>query len=310
MKNNLTFGQLDYLCMKAAGNLNESDIFKGVRQGYINSRLMKVYALLIGLNDPFYNRTTSLTVAADQERLADFTTNGGIITAINSTTKTIVRSSGVFVAGSIVAVTIYELAGTGIVVAQWIARITTGGATGTYTVLSGADATYLLADHGATVTVIKSLSVSTADLSGTYFRSIVRITDPNYTTTPGAKVRLFDRIEDPQVFYNLDKDPFAKDRIAWYLRGDTVDFFVGSTANAMGTPTAEYQGKPGVFTDSTVDDVIDLPPEYNQVLIDEVTTAYVIDRGKKVPDDVAARLKLFYEASEAQLAKTKSEQNT
>jgi len=309
MKNFLTYGKLDYTGMKAAGNLTENDINKNVRQSYINNRMMKIYALLDGLNDPFYNRVTTITTSADMEQLED-SAHSGIITAINATTKVISRNTGAFSAGDIlfIAYAIYT-GGSSIAIDQaWIARVTTGGANAVYTVLHGSDVT-LSATYAASVQVLKSLSVSSSDLSGVYFKNIVRISDNKYTSTPGAKIRVFDAVTDPNVFYNLDKDPFQADRVAWYLRGDTVDLFVGVSAISLGTVTAEYRGKPGVFTDATVDDVIDLPPEYNQVLIDEVVTAYVIDRGKAVPEDVATRLKTFYDASEAQLKKAKEKKN-
>ena len=106
MKNPLTFAQLDSQCRKQCGNLTDTDIMPQTRQGYINSKMMKVYAMLDGVNDPWYNLTTTLTAAADQEQLMDDTINDNIISALSSTDHTITRLNGVFVAGSIIAVAV------------------------------------------------------------------------------------------------------------------------------------------------------------------------------------------------------------
>jgi hypothetical protein len=52
--------------MKQAGNLSDNDINTETRQAYINTKLFKIYQMLDGLNDPFYNRTTgTLTLVTD-----------------------------------------------------------------------------------------------------------------------------------------------------------------------------------------------------------------------------------------------------
>jgi hypothetical protein len=315
MKQFLTYGILDYQCMKQAGDISDNDINSDTRQAYINTKLMKIYQMLDGLNDPFYNRKTILTAAADQELLKDTTNNAGtygIITAINATASTITRSSGVFTAGSLIIVTLTPVDATGGKISyQWIARIVTGGATATYLLISGSALT-LTSAYGASVVVIKTQSTTSCDVSGIYFQRFVNITDPEYTTVSGAKIRVFDRKEDSQLFLNMDKDQLSTKRVWWYHSGDTIYIGKGSAANALGVITAEYRGKPAIYTDATIDNTIDLPPEFNQMLVDETVASYLIDRGKVVPDDINGRMANYakaYEAAAAARAKAMEIQN-
>ena len=109
MKNFITFRQLDFAILKQTG-LTEQDVPRSTRQAYVNNKLMKLYAALNWVNDPFFKRVTTLSVAADQETLKD-STGGGVITAVNTTAKTITRSSGTFTAGSLIFVATADTTG-------------------------------------------------------------------------------------------------------------------------------------------------------------------------------------------------------
>lgn len=308
MKNHLSFSQLDYHCLKAAGGLTEQDIYLATRQGIINMKLMKIFRMLDGLNDPFYNRTTTLTVAADQQLLVDEFVNSGVISEINTTLKAISLNVGSLAAGSIASITVAALAD-GVIAGQWLARIVMGGTVATYEKIgAGTEASF---DNGsgthiASMVVINSLSDATVDVSSIYFTEFLRISDDRYTSTPGAKIRVFDRVKDPQKFYNHDKDPLATKRIWWYHRGDTIEISVGSAANAIGIVTGEYRGKPALYDDSTADTLIDLPPEDNQMLIDEVVASFLQEKQVVAPPDLMSRMAHYdkmYQAADANRAK-------
>ncbi len=305
MKNDLTFGVLDSICLKQAGNLSQNRIKSSVRQTYVNVKMNKIYRMLDGLNDPFYNWPYTLSIAADHELLKDTTVNGGVITAIDTTGKTIERSGGgVFIAGSILHITVINEA-SGAILGCWMARIVTGGATATY-VKIGAGTEYTLGTHPCSVIVQKSLSTTTFDVSGLYFKEIVRISDWNFTITPGEKIRIYDKETDSERFYGYAHDPTMVKRVAWYHRGDTIEFFVGASAIALGAPEMEYKGKPTLYTDATIDNEVQIPVEDNSMLIDEVVASFLIETGQSIPADIAGRQAQYekmYAAAEANRAK-------
>lgn len=305
MKNYLTFAQLDSLCRKSAGNLSDNDIYPVTRQVYINTKLMKIYGMLDGLSDPWYNKNMQLTVAADQEFLKDTATSSGIITALDASAKTITRSSGVFVAGSVVYISMSAFA-TGIVTHQAIVTILVGGATATYGIVAGSLTTLVGATHSVSSIVIKSMSATTADLSGYYVKDITTIYDNMYTAVPGAGTRVFDKVLDSKVFYNRELDFNALKRVAWYHQGDSILFKVGSSANALGSVYCDYRGKPALYDDATAGNIIDIPPENNQMLIDEVVASFLIEIGKPMPVEIQGKMETYqkmYEASAANQAK-------
>jgi hypothetical protein len=291
MKNNITFAQLDYLCMKQAGNLSESEIDLQYRQLYINNNLMKIYQMLDGLQNPWYDKSAVLTVAStDQVFRKDAVVNSGTITAcsVSGTTVTITVTSGNFIAGSILSL-VLALRTTGALVGQCLARVVTGGTTATATIISGTYTTnYASATHTLMSVEILSYSATTIDVSGIYFKDFLKIYDDNATGTIGAKNRMFKKYEDTQLFGGLALDPIKKD-IAWHQRGDTIELFVPSTANALGTVTGEYRGKPAFYTDATASNMVDIPPEQNRMLIDETVASYLIDIGKELPVDLVGR---------------------
>src|SRR5208283_5015842 len=239
MLNFLTWAQLDSQCRKQSGNITDSDIMPATRQGYLNSKMMKIYALLDGVNDPWYNRSTTLTAAADQEQLYDAANNAGNITALDATAKTITRNIGVFVAGSIISVAEVWVA-TSQITNSFIGLITIGGATATFTILKGGITT-LSASYGLSVLVLKSSSQVACDISTLYVKDFLSIYDNAYASTPG-QIRVFDLLKDANRFYQRSLDVDAIKRIAAYQARDTVYLFIGSAANALGTISAEYRG--------------------------------------------------------------------
>jgi hypothetical protein len=305
MKNPLTFGQLDSIAMAAAGNLAQNDIDIAMRQAHINLKLMKIYRMLDGLNDPWYNKTKTLTVAADLTPLKDTTNSSGSITSmvVSGSTITIVDTSHTFVAGTYLVIT--ECVTGKVMSYQNLAIVTTGGALGCVATIIGTPniVTFAAATHGLTIMIIGSPSSTAIDVSDTYFKEIMRISDENYLASAlGTQTRVFYPIKDEQLFAGLVTNPMKTKTVAWHQRGDTIQLFVGASANALGTVTCEYRGKPSLYDDTTINNSVDIPPEDNQMLIDEVTASYLIDMGKVPPPNLSANLaaiQKLYESADA-----------
>ena len=315
MKNDLIFGKLDAICMAQAGNLAQNDIDIAMRQAYVNLKLMKLYRMLDGLNDPWYNKTMTLTVAADLTPLKDTTNSSGSITSmvVSSSTVTIVDASHTFVAGTYLVIT--ECVTGKVMSYQNVAIVTTGGALGCVATIIGTPniVTFAAATHGLTIMIFGSPSSTAIDVSNTYFKEFTRISDENYLASAlGTQTRVFYPIKDAQLFSGLVTNPMRTKIVAWHQRGDTIQLYVGASANALGTVTGEYRGKPALYDDSTISVAVDIPPEDNQILIDEVTASYLIDRGKTPPANLAtslATIQKMYEVADTNRLKAMEAQN-
>lgn len=285
MKNDLTFGLLDAICKKQAGINNDNEITIEARQRYINAKLMKIFGLMDGENDPWYNRSTILTVGDDIEFLKDSWNSGGAITSIdyNGDCYTITRSSGIFTAGSIISIAISAIR-------QALVIVTQGGAEASIHAISGVLIPVQGGQNVVTATVIKSLSKKVVDVSGIYFRDFISLYDDRYTNVPGAKKRVFDMQTDPSRFYNHDKEGLDTKNVWWMQRGDDILLSLGTNANPLGQVMGEYRGKPNQYTDISADEAIDFRPEWNQMLIDEIVASYCVEVNKPIPTDVSSRL--------------------
>jgi len=299
MKNFITFRQLDFAILKQTG-LTEQDVPRSTRQAYVNNKLMKLYAALNWVNDPFFKRVTTLSVAADQELLKD-STDGGVVTAVNTTAKTITRSSGTFTSGSLIFATTADSSGN--VYRQWIARIVTSGATATYELLSGTagwiDGINVI---GGSVIVLKTSSQTSVDLSAIYLDRILRVWDGSVSAERGFYLFL-----DGRAFNEVHRDPDMDTAVAAYHYGDTLQLKAGPDASALGVVQMEYRGKPNTYTDATEDNLVDMPPEQNQFLFDEVMAEYLKHAKKELPAELARRLGEYEEAYTAKTAELKGD---
>jgi len=326
MKNYLTFRELDYGCLQAIGKA-DADIDAVIRKQYINDSLMKIYAMLDGLADPFYNMTSLLTIASDIELQADtHQINEGErlhdIVSYSHTDLTgplnIARSSGTFQAGSLLCITVCRSVNVGDddyppgaakIKHSCVARVIESGSDVTAEIIAGTIETWTLpAPPCISVIIIKSLSALTADISGLYVKEI----DAIYDDLDRGNQKVFDQYVDIDKFRDLPRIPSKQTRVGYIQRGDTIVFQVGEDALPIGVPTMEYRGKPTVYTDDTEDSTIMIPPEYNQIINDEVTAKFLEHLGEKPKVDLAARLtgnaKMF-EAAEANKQKAIERKN-
>jgi hypothetical protein len=277
LKNFLSFKQLDSALLHKA-ELNENDIPQTLRIVYINEKLMKMYRLLDGLNDPWYHKQAlAVTVTSDVDTLTN-----AQITSYTASTNTLVRAAGTFKLGQVMTLSFWTAGGAHLADFVGIVASGAGTATAVLTVI-GTDADFT---GIGTVTILKSAASSVIDLSALYVKDLVRVYDNGYT---GGKVRLFSPIADAKLLSVLHRDPFFDGRIAYFHRGDTVELYIGPTAAALGTVSFEYRGKPTPCADLDTDVFIDLPPEDNQSLMDEVLAEYLTHTGKPIPPDVAGR---------------------
>jgi hypothetical protein len=289
VKNFLTFGQVESGVLRE-GKINDSQIGREIRKVYINQALMKVYDLLDALDDPFYNQPVILTIAADQDLRKSANYNGGVIEKITASTK-IIQSLTAFVSGQFVSVATWD--GSGVLQSFWTGRIVTGGLQAVFEVLSGSavDFDYSVTGSNAAVAVVRSLSALSANLSALYFKRVNFISD-----TVGNEFKM---VQDPQVFERSAADFFNQSKVLWYHQADVIKFAVGPRSASLGTVTAEIRMKPALYTDATVGSEIEIPPERNMMLQDEVTNLFYRHVGVPVPQDVAGRSAAYAAAFEA-----------
>lgn len=269
MQNYLTFGQLDSLC-RMRTNISDTDIKDSIRQTYINNALFKIYRELDGINDPFYNASQIQTVIGGQENIQ--------LSTVDSVNKIITRGSGNFIQGSLATIT--EVNNFGAILGQaivFIGQVSNSGLTANYSILIG----NLVSQQTYPVyaSIVKSFSTNTIDVSQIFIKKIIKIYDTNGTTR-----RLFHEVLNSERFADLPNDDLAATDIYYYWRGDLVDIFIGVNAVPLSTVTMEYVTKPNLYADSTINMLINFPPEQNQMLIDEVITQYLIHIGKIPPD--------------------------
>jgi hypothetical protein len=284
MKNYLQFNQLDSACIKKA-DLNESDIEPALRVLYMNNALQRVYRLLDGLNDPWYTRTSlAVSVSGDVEILTD-----AQITSYASTDNLIDRASGSWNLGDVLAISIFS--GAGAHVADFVGIVNlidpNDSSKATLTVL-GTDAD--LSANKITVIRYKSPTGSIIDLSSLYVKSITRVYDNAYT---GGKVRVFRPIMDPLIWSQLHRDPVFYGEVCYRHIGDKVELNVGKNAASLATVNFDYRGKPALCSDVDSANIVDIPPEENDTLMNEVTSLYLQHQGKEAPPDVASRAAEF-----------------
>lgn len=307
IKNFLTFAQLDSQCRKQAGDLSTNDINKAVRQNMVNLKIMKIYGVLDSLNDPFYNRSVALSINNGSDTSQEYFTDEDF--GIDSASKTMSRLDGSFVNGTYAFVTI--TGSDGYIYRTWTALISNAsGNSCSYSVVSGSDGD-VQPGGIASITIFNlGLPGKSADVSSLYFKNFNAIYDYGFTSTPGQQIRVFDEITDQRVFFSRSLDYNNTKRPAWYQQGNTILFYVDSEANALGTVYGDYRGKPNLYTDASASDSIDIPPEFNQVLIDEVVSSYCVESGRQIPAETSERLasyeKKLYSAREAE-KQTKAE---
>ncbi len=302
MLNPFTFRQFDAYCLHLA-KLAPNELNPNVRMSVINVMTHKIFGLLDGVNDPFWHESLVLIVAADQLELKDTVTNGGTLTALDSTAKTVTDSTNAFVAGSLIDVVMVTKA-TSLIKAQFKARIKNGGLVGTYVKIAGTEATFASGTDVLFINVMKTLSATTADLSSDYVAKIIEIFDDQGT---GGNKRLFDLYSDPRSFAEAWDDPNMDNRIAALHYGDTVELLVGASATAPGVVQALIKGKPPIFTEATKNNTLGTPSQENAMLTDEVVAEFCRQANKPISDVVQKNLALYQKRyDDAAAARSKS----
>ena len=309
MQNFLTNKQLDFQCLHKA-LCGDDDLAPQDRQPLFNTILYEAYAILDAVNHPFYDKTTTLTVAADQELLYDAANSSGVISALDAVANTITRNDGhSFVAGSIISVAMAT--NHPLIYDSFIGMITLGGMTASFIVLSGT-ATTLTSSYALSCAVIRSQSALSANLDtqGIYFKKILSVYDGNFTTTPNEYQRKFDIMTDNGAFVNRPLDMGVQKRVACLLLGTTLKFSVGLLANPLGTVSMDYRGKPAIYSDATAGNKVDFPPEEMGYLTAKLTMAYATEAGKPVPADAqqtVAEVEEKFKTDAAEMAKAAGE---
>jgi len=171
-------------------------------------------------------------------------------------------------------------------IAGFRATVVNGGLTAMLSevVINGANQGYAptLADYGsgAALKVVHSHALLVADLSSLYMKAIVGATD----TGPG-ETRIWTIIKNYRVFRQLVLDDAYDAEVAAYLRGDVLEVFVGTDADAIAGGVLEYDGRPEEYTIATQDNEIELFQEYYAMLYD-IMLGWTLDWLRKPKDGV------------------------
>jgi hypothetical protein len=247
--------------------------------------LSEIVTLLNSSVDPSYHVSTSLTVGSNMEMLTDST-----ITAVNSTAKTITRSSGVFVVGSLIHVTLITVS-TGAIAYQWAARITVGGATATYAVITGTDSTYSASPQNVAVFVERSNVTNPliADISDIVYDRITSIED----SLVGQCIEV-----SPEVFSSLGRSDFVhqsySDDIVWAQFGNSIRFRNGAKVTG-GTKTMWYQRQPNYPTLYDDTEYVDLADKWIPLLVKRIYTYILLQTEPDIPKNLAQEMQMDYQ---------------
>lgn len=311
IQNYSTFRELDYQAL-ATLKKSDADIDSETRRYYINDALMKVFKLIDGLADPFYDKSTALNFS--EADIGSYSGDDVDDIYVSGDDIRITSDSFSLYAGDLIACVqvkaTAELSAEPEVLNSCIARVITSGCglgadataeiiTGDWTDYEGTDETVFI------LHILKALTIEglTASIAHLYLSEIKAIHDD---VTRG-NMMVFDRYEDLSKFREMSRIPQKKNRIGYIHIGNNVMFSVGEDADPIGNVTMYYRGKPAIYNDTTEDSMIDIPPEYNQMLFDEVIAKFAQHSGDAPPPDVASRMAGYnklYEASEQTKIKT------
>lgn len=267
MGTDLTYAVLDGIALRQA-SLSDDALDPVLRRELINAEVDRIWEEFKG--DPFYRFSTPLVIGPDVEFLSGKTApNNGEIVTLNPTTRSVIRQTGTFVAGSLLVYTKWRSAGD-LILSQLVLRLLSSGQAVYYELIAGTEEAYVAGSDQCSVTLIRSLSVATADFSPRYFDRILSIKDDVARTTQ----RAFDQVFDANEFAELTLSPTKGRRVAYYHRAGAIDFFIPTSGLALGTVAVEYAGRPGRYTKETEDESILIPRERTAALIGAVTAAF------------------------------------
>ena len=247
--------------------------------------LSEIVTLLNSSVDPSYITSTPLTLYSDIEFLIN-----SYITSINTVSKTITRSDVPFKVGSYINITLIS-SSNGSVLYQWTARISVGGKTATYILVSGNESTYSPSAQTCSVIVEKSNTNSSisADISTIGYDRIISIED----SLNGQCVEV-----SPQEFASLGRLDFQhksyEDDIVWCLVGNAIRFRNGSKAK-VGTKTMWYQRQPDYPINWDDTDKVDLADKWIPLLIMKIYTLMILQNEPDIPKNIAQEMQTYYQ---------------
>lgn len=280
-----------------ASTADQKKVMSEQGRAFYRLAISEIVALLNSTADPSYWESAPLTITADQENLSDTVNSGGTITSINASTSTIVRSTGSFTVGSVLAIAYGDVAAsTGAIVEQFIVRITSSGASATFTLLSGTAVTFNASAHSASVQVLKSQNLSTSDISGIRYDRVVAV----QSSTAGFCIPV-----TPHEFFSVDRPDFPNksydDDIVYTQLGNKLYFKAGSKiVGGLGVLTMFYQRQPNYpATDAgytSNSEFVDLADKWMYLLVKRIYTLCILQTENDIPKNLAQEMALDYQA--------------
>jgi hypothetical protein len=248
--------------------------------------LSEIVALLSPSTDPGYFTSTVLTLGSDIETLSQ-----SVITAISSTA--IARSSGNFVTGSYLAITIV-LKSDGSMVSQWTAKVTSvGSGTAVISTVSGTPSTFNASTQNCSVIVLKTVSTNplSVDISNIAYDRIISIEDSTYGTCTEIGLKEFgslQRVDFPHKSYDDD--------IVYCVLGQTIRFRNGAKITSPAVKTMYYQRQPNYPTNFSDSEYVDLADKHIPLLIKRIYTLLILQVENDIPHNLAQEMQLDYAA--------------
>lgn len=248
--------------------------------------LSEIVTLLNSSIDPSYHTSAPLTMGSDIEFLNQFN-----ILSIDTTAKTISRSTGSFKVGSYVSVV--STTPDGLSTYQWTGRIYIGGSIATYTLIAGTDFNYTFGSPSGFVYVAIEKSSTNSplsiDISDINYDRIISIED----SSNGQCVEV-----SAQEFASLGRSTFQHksydDDIVWCLAGNTIRFRNGAKVK-VGTKTMWYQRQPIYPTLYDDTEFVDLSDKWIPLLIMKIYTLMILQNEPDIPKNIAQEMQTYYQ---------------
>jgi hypothetical protein len=278
-----------------AKTVDQKKVLQEQGKYFYKAALSEIVTLLNSSVDPSYHVSTPLTLGTDFEilRWSNLISTDLTALTVSGSTLTITRTTGLFTVGSL----LYINRGfwTGVESTQsyyCVARVITGGATATCTIIAGSIVTITMATTNSVACIVEKANTTNplnVDISTILYDRIVSIED----SINGECVEV-----TPQEFASLGRSTFQHksydDDIVWCLFGNTIRFHNGAKITA-GTKTMWYQRQPNYPTLFDDTEYVDLADKWIPLLIKRIYTFLILQTENDIPKNLAQEMQLDYQ---------------
>ena len=266
-----TWKQVDAQARALSGATDYSNPNATTTMRYGNMVLQKIARLLSGIQKP-WGRSTSTLTNTKAVGVTHYPSGGGSLAVSTKTLSSVSGLDQTYVGG-------------------WAFMTDTGGTKGYIGLIDtvnsgGTSCTFrvLLGSNGSSSDPIGSSALLAilkpnpcfyegANLNGVNILDVVKVVD----ATNGNAIRL-----SSKEFASFASNPNYDSSVVVEYAGESIYFGKGSSVSSYGTLTMTYDEKPTVIT--AVTDTVDLPEEYIDMMIQELTRWYLNHISKPIPE--------------------------